>query len=329
MRRRTGTVARMGEFRLREARRQVAQRRLPADPDRAVRRGLRVAAVAIVAGLSLAWLSRPRAPQEGASVRLAKDAHARMVTDVRINGDGPFGFVVDTGAAMSTISAPLAARLGLPTVPLVRVTVQGTAGEQQASMYLARSYVSGLFARRLEPLVELPNSSIVGDGVIGMNAFKTSVLAFDFASLTLTIGDAGVAFRGAEVLRATLQGTDVIVPITVDGVPAAAMVDTGARRTIANLALVHALGLDVDTLAVTEPAEGATTDRLPAHLMTRRSLRLGRVAVSAPTMVVAELQYFKRHALADTPAVLLGIDVLSGLHLLAIDYPRSEVRLKP
>jgi hypothetical protein len=43
----------------------------------------------------------------------ALDAIDRMTVEVFINGQGPFNFVVDTGADRSALSTTLAARLGL------------------------------------------------------------------------------------------------------------------------------------------------------------------------------------------------------------------------
>ena len=48
---------------------------------------------------------------------MLSDLCSRMTAPVRINGQGPFPFVVDTGANRTVISAELAARLGLSKGP--------------------------------------------------------------------------------------------------------------------------------------------------------------------------------------------------------------------
>src|ERR1700722_9035945 len=48
-----------------------------------------------------------------ASLKAVLDIYRRMTAPVRVNGRGPFPFIVDTGANQSVISDTLAAQLGL------------------------------------------------------------------------------------------------------------------------------------------------------------------------------------------------------------------------
>jgi len=59
------------------------------------------------------------------------DRIGRIMAPVMVNGQGPFRFIVDTGASRSAISPSLAERLGL--VPSVEdsLTVQGVTGSDQ------------------------------------------------------------------------------------------------------------------------------------------------------------------------------------------------------
>src|SRR5690349_20565118 len=75
-----------------------------------------------LAGLGLAGAAEPPPPSpsppsgidEGALLATAPDLAGRITVPVRVNGEGPFDFVVDTGANRTVIAGELAAELGLP-----------------------------------------------------------------------------------------------------------------------------------------------------------------------------------------------------------------------
>jgi predicted aspartyl protease len=285
-----------------------------------------VVAIVLVAGSVVLITSRGAF---NGTADLVQDEAGRFTTSVMVNGHGPFAFVVDTGAAMSCIQTSLAKELSLPVMPLVRVNVQGTSGTQKASFYLARAYSSAVFDRKVEPLVQLLSPPSVKYGVVGMNAFASKRIEFDFASRHLTLRASGPAPEDFATQTAQLQGTDVIVDVRVDGVAARALIDTGARRTVGNLALQRALGLKTEDLASTDPIEGATTDRIPAVKSEIGLLTLGPAQFAKPTVEFADSPVFRRRGLDTTPAVILGIDLLAKLKILAVDYPRAEVQLQP
>ena len=74
----------------------------------------------------------PAGTAAGASTSIGSglDWSSRMTAPVLIEGQGPFPFVVDTGANRTVIAAELAMKLGLPEGELE--PVQGVAGMQMA-----------------------------------------------------------------------------------------------------------------------------------------------------------------------------------------------------
>jgi hypothetical protein len=115
----------------------------------------------------------------------------------------------------------------------------------------------------------------------------------------------------------------------VDGVATKAVIDTGARRTAGNFALMKALGYtDADPrLAEAMPIQGATTDKTAARKTRFQRLSVGPVAFGPGELTFADLPLMKLFAGADEPMLILGIDVLSHASALALDYPRSELQL--
>jgi len=266
-----------------------------------------------------------------AEATLSPDEYGRFNITVFINGEGPFPFLVDTGAAMSCVSPSLAERLKLSRIPGVKLHVQGTSGTQNGTMYLATSYKSDAFDKHLEPLVGLLSVSAVKDGVVGMNAFASRRVELNFADRRLIVTESGTPAPNFSPIPAELKGTDVMVDVVIDGVRARAVVDTGARHTIANTALRDRLGLKADDPRLTpaEPSQGATEQHLPASAASFHKLRFGTAEFDSPRLTFSELDLFVRRGLQNTPAVLLGMDLLGKLKAIAVDYPRSEVQVRP
>jgi len=69
----------------------------------------------------------------GAHLDTALDESRRMTVPVRVNGHGPFQFVVDTGANRSVIGAEIAERLRLPAAGTT--PVHGIAGVEPANLF--------------------------------------------------------------------------------------------------------------------------------------------------------------------------------------------------
>src|SRR5580700_4210749 len=84
-----------------------------------------------------ATLIPPPAPYvPPADLKTVVDIYRRMTAPVRVNGLGPYPFVVDTGANQSVISDTLAGQLGL--VQGTPELLNGVAGAQMASTTAAR-----------------------------------------------------------------------------------------------------------------------------------------------------------------------------------------------
>jgi len=91
-----------------------------------------------------------------APMHLMEDGH--YATAVTINGQGPFDFVVDTGAQGSVISSDLATRLGL--VQMGGAHVAATSGTGAGSITILKSYSSPLFSRVGAMMVVLPLAAL-------------------------------------------------------------------------------------------------------------------------------------------------------------------------
>ena len=141
------------------------------------------------------------------------------------------------------------------------------------------------------------------------------------------------------VLPVTLEQGHIDVPVTLDGRPLRAMLDTGASRTVLNLArAIEKLGFSPDA----PPAPGTPTANPDRKIYLHRfsTLALEGVTVNNPLVVVRplafgpgnDLELGSRAEHKDditnrlTPDMIVGMDVLSRLHLyLAVNEKKLYV----
>ena len=269
------------------------------------------------------------APVLNGSATLGVDDGGRYTTPVTLNGAGPFAFIVDTGAQASVMLARTSAKLNLH--PTGSAQIIGASGRESSGFVSVADYRSGMFARRDESMVVIPNGTVTNaDGVLGMNAFVSGRIELGFAKRMLTVGPSGPAPKGFLVQSGGVrQGSFMVVDVVVDGVRAKAMVDTGGRRTVGNPALQAALGIKADDarLQATDSIGGATTQKTAASKAVLGEMTIGAAVFSKPMVTFADLPVFHSLGLDDGPAMIVGIDEFSRLQAMAIDYPRKELQL--
>lgn len=287
--------------------------------------GSMAAALAAVVALLLLAQSNPSA---AAPLRLAQDGH--FVSPVTINGQGPFYFVVDTGAQRSVLAPELADRLKL--TELGSAHIHATSGVSAAGLAILENYSSPLFSRTAAMVAVLPAGGMVKDGVMGMDLFTSRRLELNFAQRSVDTAQSGPPPADFTAVPITIvQGSFIVTTVTVNGVQARAMIDTGARRTIGNSLLRKALGLvDSDPrLSPAEPVGGATADKTGAVKAQIGSITLGAQYFDKPLVTFADVPVLETLGLSDGPAMILGLDLLQRLKAVAVDYPRSELQMKP
>ena len=287
----------------------------------------------IAIGLAAAIAAFAFRNDEHASTRSASLTHlanGRYTAQVMVNGQGPFDFIVDTGAQGLAVSKKLNDKLRLWGIP--GVEIKGASGSQSTTMSVLRTYSSGVFSRSLVMGLALPNTAIEQDGIVGMDAFLQKRLAFEFERNLLTSSPSGPKPEGFIATPIEVrQNSFIIARVTLDGVSARAMLDTGARRTTGNLPLMKALGLAPGDprLHKAEAVQGATPERIAASAARMHLLQLGPETFRDPEITFADLPVFTTLELDDEPAMIIGVDILHTVRVLAIDYPRSELQIKP
>ncbi|MBS0332440.1 MAG: aspartyl protease family protein [Proteobacteria bacterium] len=295
----------------------------------------------------------PLAPGAAAHLESAFDQAARMTVPVRLDGKGPFDFVVDTGANRTVIAADVAVGCGLS--PAGRAEVHGIAGVETAEfMSLRRLDVGGVVSRDLT-LPVLAHGHLGADGLLGVDVMRGRRMSLDFVDhgFLITASDSGtdvgggIRLYGDDVggsrrlhaedapvqVPATLRhGQLVIVDAQVADVPVAAFLDSGAQVTVGNRALRDAAVRtrpDFGVRLAPVPLISATGQTTRGEFAPLPTLRMGGMAINDVTGVFADLHIFDLWKLNERPAILIGVDVLQHFRRVTLDFGRKVVVFVP
>src|ERR1700730_7902430 len=198
----------------------------------------------IILGLLFAYIAAPMCPAaaatqfQSATVPFSFEDN-RIFVQCRINGQGPYAFVVDTGAGDLTIDRALAHRLdlrgkqagtlggaGSPRVPYSTASIAslavGTAraSNQQATILDLSPIREGIGLRRL-------------DGIIGYSMLRHYAVEVDMDRHVLTLSRERLALPPDAVsVPFTLDSGFVFVQARIQDQPGRILIDTGDRSSL-------------------------------------------------------------------------------------------------
>ena len=260
----------------------------------------------------------------------ARKVETRLTVEVRVNGRGPYQFVVDSGADTSVVGRRIARDLELPLgtpVILNNMTDRNIVDRVKVDeLTLGRATV-----RDLE-LPALREADLGGAGMIGIDALAGQRLMMDFEKRLIKVEDASTPVRslpGEIVVTARLRrGQLILTRVSAAGLPLDAVVDTGSQVTIGNFALrdklVRRRGSKLEKVTVT----GVTGKSVDVQFARIAELRLGPVKLLNVPMAFADVPPFKVFGLSEKPALLLGTDLLETFRRVSLDFRSRKVRFQ-
>jgi hypothetical protein len=285
-------------------------------------------------------------PADSALLQTGFDAVRRMTVPVTIQDQGPFTFVVDTGANHSVIAVDTAQALSLASAG--RAAVHGIAGVDPAETVRVRHLRVGGFTARRVRMPVLPRHHLGADGLLGVDILAGRHMIMDFGTNRFSISPSSETFRreirprGSGRLSTETQDPQVVVvparyrfgQLTIidaevgAGIPITAFLDSGAQSTVGNLALRRAVYTREPGLALRAQQVqlvSATGQMVSGELAPIPGLRLGGLRIGNLSCVFADLHTFAIWDLIDTPAILIGMDVMRHFRAIELDYARREV----
>ena len=260
----------------------------------------------------------------------ARKVESRMTVDVDVNGRGPYHFVVDSGADTTAVGLKVARDLQLPLgtpVILNGMTDRNIVDRVRvASLTLGPSTINNL------EVPALKEEDLGGDGMIGIDALVRQRLMMDFDDKVIKVEDSAKPvehFTDEIVIVARLQhGQLILTHVKAGGFSLDAVIDTGSEITIGNLALRDRLmsrNLNKQWTIATTGVTGKTVDLQLGQL---RELRVGSIVLHDIPIAFADVPPFKVFGLSDTPALLLGTDILQNFRKVSLDFAARKVRFQ-
>jgi len=269
-------------------------------------------------------------PGSQSSVRVPFELLANNpYVNVKVNGKGPFNFVIDTGSIDSVLASETLSELGLPPKDAnggrgdIEITFAGGLQiKTERSGTLSMAGLWPLIGRRFY-------------GIIGYDILKHFVVEFDYEKKVVTFYDPEkYKYAGSgTVFPATMEmGYDPQVPgeFNVPGVGAIQAVftiDTGAGGTVVTTPLVqrHAL-IEKVTQKVPSPGQGVSGMEFNDVVGRISSIRLGSLVVEKP-LVALSLDTDGPLAMDDL-GVNVGGNILQRFTMI-VDYPHRQLILQP
>ena len=202
-----------------------------------------------------------------------------------VNGQGPHRFLLDTGAAGTAVSGPLAAVLGLP--PVARTVVVTPAGDETrvvariGSLAVGHAEASGIQATVL-PRGGLPRGAA---GILGQDFLARFDYTIDYRRRLLVWGPAGDTGP-----RLPLREEDGLLLVDLaqdDGAPPMRFVPDSGAHALVVFERGRAFRLPSDPIAARGSLASASGRRLEVEMRTVRRLRVGTLTLrDQPAAVV-------------------------------------------
>ncbi len=292
-------------------------------------------AILLAAMLATTFGATARADTIGAeplAIEAGTDTANRMTVPVMINGQGPFQFVIDTGADRTVISQELADRLALPALGKAKLhAMTGTAMVRVVK--IDKVQVSTNIARNVRAAA-LPARNLGADGLLGIDSLKGQRVIMDFREQTARIvpairnGKTAPEDEGMIVVTAqTRLGQLVMVDADANGQKVWVVVDTGAQNSVGNSRLKSLLvkrnaGFPLKPIGMTDVL-GKT---MAAEYAVVEKMRFGSIAMSGAAIAFADAHPFKLFALHNKPSLLLGMEGLRSFDRISVDFANKKLR---
>lgn len=260
----------------------------------------------------------------------ARKVRSRMTIAVKVNGTGPYRFVVDSGADSSVVGSKIARALALPATS--SITLNGMTGSSIVPRVTVDELELGpTSAYNLDMPVLLEND-LGGDGMLGIDALNDQRLMLDFEKRTITVEDSSKPaprWDGEIVVTARRKkGQLILTQAKANGMSIDAVIDTGSEITIGNMALRNQIirrgGTKLDKVEVT----GVTGETVTLEMAVVREIKLGSVILRDVPIAFADVPPFAVFGLSKQPSMLLGTDLMETFRRISLDFHARKVRFQ-
>lgn len=258
-------------------------------------------------------------------ISLEAERYDRLTVPVTIAGEGPFRFMIDTGAQATVLSNELADMLELGERGTA--TLIGMASRRSIETVSIDGVGLGSRNFNLAIAALVPRQNIgSADGILGLDSLQDQRVLLDFHKREISVSSAQElgGNNGYEIIVKAHRklGQLIITHARLDGVKVAVIVDTGAQGSIGNPALLAKLrSKEVGTTVMTD-INGVQLDGSVRH---GRVLEMSGVQLRQFPIVFADSPTFHALGLGNEPAMVLGMNELKLFRRVAIDFKTQRV----
>ncbi|MXO84490.1 hypothetical protein GRI38_00360 [Altererythrobacter aurantiacus] len=253
-----------------------------------------------------------------------RDRYRRLTVPVHIGGQGPYRFLVDTGAQATVVTGSVSERLALPFIGRSLVVATGSSKIVDLVELDALEFADRRVNNLSSPILE--REHVGADGILGLDSLQDLRVLVDFREDRISVTDAPLETGGNPyeiVVRARSRNNQMIITdARIDGIKTAVMIDTGASRSIGNAALERRLRKRAsETLSETD-VHGVNYS---GFTKLAGKLRIGQFELRSVPIGFVDSPAFAALSLEDRPALILGIASLRMFDRIAIDFSTRRV----
>lgn len=267
--------------------------------------------------------------------RLAGGAQPLILLPTRVNGAGPFDFILDTGAGTSLLSAELAQQLNIKILG----TKEGQSAGGKISVSLAKVESLALGQAKIEDvevgIVDLGHiAKTIGtkiDGDVGYNFLKHFRVTIDYQTGEIRFDDpkrienfGGPSKAEIPMRLASPAKPLVLVDVYANGRgPFQFAIDTGTSTTAISPEVAQQLGIDGSTIGPLTTG-GSQVNVTAGNL---KSFQLGGARIDDLVVVVADFFAMLSQAVGAKLDGIVGYNFLQNFRVV-MDYPSEKFRLE-
>jgi len=307
---------------------QHLQEYLKLDPKDPERMPMAQAALDVFAAFRGVEMGAIDAPANPAPIPLDSTLNL-LFAEVSINGQGPFRFLVDTGATQTVLTNALVRRLGLKKIATNIMHGVGGEGKLDSAVYRVDSVKIGDVTLHNLPLgtLENPLLSQFLDGIIGTATLSDFYITVDYPQNRLELSRKDPGGGGTVVPVWCFSGL-LLAPVEVNGkFNANLLVDTGADNTLLSHALAEELGVTRDTPGALLDLPIGGVGGLDEGILRVPNVTLRTRAGTRRFDELLALNLRDMSSLIQTElSGVLGFDSLKD-YRVTLDYKKAEIRL--
>jgi predicted aspartyl protease len=265
----------------------------------------------------------------------------RIVTDVTIDGKGPFSFMLDTAASRTMLYERVRAKLNLTQSGSSLLTVFGIENVGTAmpvkpqELRIADEAIRGLV------MGVLPDDREAADGVLGLDALSRYTVLLDRDTMRLNLLTPGDktpldyhAWSWADLSARPLHDGTInfwTMRTSIRGTNMTTILDMGAGMTMLNWAAAEKLGYrrtNFPSDGMPQKLRDALGTVEPVGVVRDVTIWAGGKLFSNQTVIVANAAVFRYFGLDTQPAAIAGPGLL-GDRSLAIDFAGRRLYIGP